>query len=272
MSQTCPYCRESIVETDLAECPACHTPHHQDCWMENGGCTVFGCEHAPADDPKIAVSSHEMARASIPASGYFVSRDGQQYGPYTLDALREETFRGTVSRTDLVWAEGLPNWVQLSQVLAPPQAAPPPLPPPPIYTAYPAYSSPGTGSAELDDPCAGRMHFGRALYFLSLVAALIILGALANFPETESIASLVFLLLWLPAAVLRARDVGMSGWTVLLLFVPILNLFVTFRLLLAPRGYAITKQADSYLRIMTWIFVGIVVLGLISILLSALTS
>lgn len=52
----CPYCREAIVEADALVCSGCHTPHYKDCWIENGGCTVFGCSSAPLDEPKIATS------------------------------------------------------------------------------------------------------------------------------------------------------------------------------------------------------------------------
>lgn len=54
---TCPYCRAEITPTDRTRvCPACHTPHHADCWKENKGCTVFGCSMAPPDEEKILLA------------------------------------------------------------------------------------------------------------------------------------------------------------------------------------------------------------------------
>jgi DNA-directed RNA polymerase subunit RPC12/RpoP len=54
---TCPYCRAEITPTDRTRvCPACHTPHHADCWKENKGCTVFGCSMAPPDEEKISLA------------------------------------------------------------------------------------------------------------------------------------------------------------------------------------------------------------------------
>jgi len=41
-------------------CTACGMPHHEDCYQENGGCTVFGCPRAPADDPKLQVSYSDL--------------------------------------------------------------------------------------------------------------------------------------------------------------------------------------------------------------------
>jgi TM2 domain-containing membrane protein YozV len=42
------------------DCPGCGTPHHADCFAENGGCTVFGCSQAPADEAKVTVTATDM--------------------------------------------------------------------------------------------------------------------------------------------------------------------------------------------------------------------
>jgi TM2 domain/Prokaryotic RING finger family 1 len=46
-------------------CTACGTPHHEDCYMENGGCTVFGCAQAPAEEPKVQVSYSDLSAAAV---------------------------------------------------------------------------------------------------------------------------------------------------------------------------------------------------------------
>jgi TM2 domain-containing membrane protein YozV len=51
-------------------CTACGMPHHEDCYRENGGCTVFGCKCAPADDPKLQVSQSELSAVSMPVQQY----------------------------------------------------------------------------------------------------------------------------------------------------------------------------------------------------------
>ena len=59
----CPYCRTPI-EPDSGEqflCTGCGTPHHADCFKENGGCTVFGCSAAPADEQKVSVTPRDIA-------------------------------------------------------------------------------------------------------------------------------------------------------------------------------------------------------------------
>ena len=74
---TCPYCRTSLETTsvepdeqaepvEIVVCEACATPHHADCYAENGGCTVFGCARAPVDEPKISVTSSEVANQYRP--------------------------------------------------------------------------------------------------------------------------------------------------------------------------------------------------------------
>lgn len=66
----CPYCRMPFDESGPAKiyCTACGVPHHEDCYQENGGCTVFGCARAPADDPKLQVSQSDLnASLQMPA-------------------------------------------------------------------------------------------------------------------------------------------------------------------------------------------------------------
>lgn len=77
----CPYCRMAFDEASPPKvfCTACGTPHHEDCYQENGGCTVFGCKRAPADDPKLQVSQSDLIAVSMPVQQYAPS--AQQYAP-----------------------------------------------------------------------------------------------------------------------------------------------------------------------------------------------
>ncbi len=68
MNPVCPYCRSPIaLEDESAFCEVCATPHHADCYAENGGCTVFGCTNAPVDEPKISISASEISGHQSPA-------------------------------------------------------------------------------------------------------------------------------------------------------------------------------------------------------------
>ena len=45
-----------------------------------------------------------------------VMRDGQQFGPYTLEDLNAYLAQGTLLPTDQAWWEGAPAWVPMDQV------------------------------------------------------------------------------------------------------------------------------------------------------------
>ncbi len=44
IGKICPYCKGKLEDTDnIVACSACEMPHHKECWIENRGCTTFGC-------------------------------------------------------------------------------------------------------------------------------------------------------------------------------------------------------------------------------------
>ncbi len=45
-----------------------------------------------------------------------ISRNGEQLGPYTIDAARSLVLAGTVAATDWAWIEGGTDWVPLNQL------------------------------------------------------------------------------------------------------------------------------------------------------------
>jgi TM2 domain-containing membrane protein YozV len=76
VNPVCPYCRTEVGagEGERLDCPGCGTPHHPECFAENGGCTVFGCSKAPQDEPKISVSGTEANRGPAPIQPALVPR------------------------------------------------------------------------------------------------------------------------------------------------------------------------------------------------------
>jgi len=58
----------------------------------------------------------------------YVARDGQQFGPYTAEEVRDYLAEGTLSRTEQAWHEGLEDWVALDQIVldCPARKTPPP--------------------------------------------------------------------------------------------------------------------------------------------------
>lgn len=72
---------------------------------------------------------------------YYISRGGQQYGPYSLEELQGMKAQGRVDANDLAWGEGMASWTPVSQVLesaspaaSVPQPYTPPQPQPQQYT------------------------------------------------------------------------------------------------------------------------------------------
>lgn len=44
VGKVCPYCKTEFTEDDdVVICSDCFMPHHKECWIENQGCTTFGC-------------------------------------------------------------------------------------------------------------------------------------------------------------------------------------------------------------------------------------
>jgi len=83
---------------------------------------------------------------------YYISRGGQQYGPYSLEDLKSMTTQGRVDANDLAWGEGMASWTPVSQVLGsapaaavtpqqytPPQQQPQQVVPQPQVQAQPHY-------------------------------------------------------------------------------------------------------------------------------------
>lgn len=67
----CPYCRTPIDAGSEEEslCSGCGTPHHKDCYQENGGCTVFGCSQAPSDEQKVSITGRDLTSPATASAG-----------------------------------------------------------------------------------------------------------------------------------------------------------------------------------------------------------
>src|SRR5437764_14045862 len=67
VAPVCPYCRCPVKEPEREGivCAGCGTPHHSDCYAENGGCTIFGCTAAPEEEPKLSLSGADVKTAGF---------------------------------------------------------------------------------------------------------------------------------------------------------------------------------------------------------------
>jgi hypothetical protein len=62
---SCPICLSTIQHGELAHrCVECDLVHHEECWIEIGGCGTFGCKQAPPID-----KSESSAQAPLTAWG-----------------------------------------------------------------------------------------------------------------------------------------------------------------------------------------------------------
>ncbi len=85
---------------------------------------------------------------------YYISRDGQQFGPYTLAEVQRYVADGNILLTDLAHCEGMASWVPVQQILSNiPAKQPSPTPAAPNYGQVPAYQQAPVGVAQ--QPFAG---------------------------------------------------------------------------------------------------------------------
>lgn len=69
ISKICPYCQSPIEESDQTTvCANCMITHHNECWLENGGCTTYGCKFSPVLGPTSpTVAAGSRSRTIAPA-------------------------------------------------------------------------------------------------------------------------------------------------------------------------------------------------------------
>src|SRR5258708_21225608 len=86
---------------------------------------------------------------------YFIKRELNEYGPYSLADLQKYVASGNILLTDLCRSEGLTDWVPVSQVIGNipvPAAAPQPAPGTVYGGSAPAYGAPAGYAAPAVSP------------------------------------------------------------------------------------------------------------------------
>jgi GYF domain 2 len=135
---------------------------------------------------------------------YQVSRNGQMYGPYTLEDLRRYVASGNVQLTDMAKSEDMPDWLPVAQILG---TAVPAAAPTPAYGAPPAYQP--SGVAYPDPP---NLNWGLELLLgfftcgIFVVVWNLIIAAWANRIQPTSKA----LILYIAATILIVLNIGGS--------------------------------------------------------------
>lgn len=214
------------------------------------------------------------------SADWYFSREGYQSGPLTYAELKEKADEGVLHpRTDLVWREGMPDWVPIGEIdglftkVAPPPAAPAELPLPHETGEIPAGLEFWPGS--------GRFTYLISLILLPSLCQVILLhlpdlyrqNTGSEFPAAGNLvipALFALLIIWITLR--RFTNLGMSPWWFLGQFVPILNLWLGYRTVACPAGYAWHKKLDLtgwLLAFLYWFFLIAIAASVILLILAA---
>ena len=104
---------------------------------------------------------------------YYVTREGQQYGPYTLADLQRYLAQGSIQPGDLARSEGMEQWLPVAQIVGNISV---PQPPPPVnYGQVPVYSQmpgAGQGAVAAGAPLPPGLHWALVLLFAILTCGI----------------------------------------------------------------------------------------------------
>lgn len=231
-------------------------------------------------------------------TAWFYSKDGQQLGPVPHAELQKIIAAKQLDPAkDMVWNESLPNWVSLAEVMNQFDSAAPAKPtenatpapaketPTPATRETPATAKEqasleqpfepvdmaqlGESSNALEWPGARRRHYLIAVIVVPLLIGSLF-GALAPTLEADTRdilnfgISLVLLIVTIVYSLKRLTNLDMSRWWFLGNFIPIVNLWVGYRCVACPAGYAHHGKMDKagiILAIVYWLSLIALVLG-----------
>lgn len=241
---------------------------------------------------------------------HYTNKTGQQAGPVSTDNLLKLIDSKDVPMSAMAWKDGMPTWKPISQIpelLSTPVAHAASSPPPITATQSEPMASPATNPASAPAPSAAidpyttpqagpslsydEIHgntasfggIGRLAYFLVSFA----FGIISNIAQFAFVGeqsdpsiligiALLSVIISFALVFARFKNIGMSRWWTLGLFVPILNIFVSIWLISRQEGWIETRRLDTAGKIIAWIFgiliSAIVVLALISVLFFAGTA
>lgn len=223
----------------------------------------------------------------LPQDAWFYAKEGEQLGPVTFSELRVKAQEGTLNpRLDLVWTQGMAEWKAAGDIedLFEKRATAPSLPPPDLavaaanpYTPPKQNESAEMLSREGGWPGVRRRSFYAMTILFPLVWNIVFVFAAPLLqqqfgPQILQAATIVAMFVpWIFAiyfGLQRLTNLGMSRWWYLATPVPILNLWIFYRMYVCPAGYAYHKKLDGpgvVLAILYWLIV-IALLMLVAIL------
>ena len=205
---------------------------------------------------------------------WFVTHEGKQFGPVSIDDLKFEAEQGKLNpRLDMVWRKDMDDWIPagdlkgLFDIDEAAQAEEIKKASPQVMGVAPEVSE--KEKLRLQGKWGGS---SRATYLcvsfllpLLLIGAISVAGILLKGKVDENIIALagggvmlIFAIFALVVTINRFTNLAMTRWWFLSLFVPILSLWTYYRLLACPAGYAEHKKLDGFgwlLSIIYWLFV-----------------
>lgn len=204
---------------------------------------------------------------------WFFSSGDERYGPVGFEYLIELAKSGQLDpRNDMVWTTTLNDWEPAGEIegLFERRAARNDEP-----SMDGGFASTGTFESK-PIPKASFPGTGRIGMVMGVVVVPPLLMAgwayalpliLPHVPEgyreylPRVIIPLVGLLV-LATLVKRFRNIGMSGWWVLGLCIPVVNLWLGYRLLASPAGYAVARKLDIGGKLMAVLYWGCLIAGI----------
>ncbi|MEM9237400.1 MAG: GYF domain-containing protein [Verrucomicrobiota bacterium] len=241
-------------------------------------------------------------------SEWHIARNGAQEGPYTAEQIGAKLAAGELKAGEaLAWKEGMDDWKPLadSGVLAEaslsqtPAGGGVPTPsavanpsPAPAQVAQPAqgsalnpYATPTTAGGlstnyqnPMEYPGIGRLAYVGLQIAISIgcyaLLFLMILGSSSTDGMSFAFGGLMFIILIVGIAsiylgVKRLHNLGMSGWAILWSFVPIMSIWISWRMFACPAGYNDHKQLDTPGKVLTGILVAFILLGFVANIVAA---
>jgi hypothetical protein len=200
---------------------------------------------------------------------WFYSRDGVQLGPVTLEELSRVAQSGGIHpRQDLVWRNGMSNWVPAGEIDGLFERRVPATQPAESQ-AVPSRNPYTTPGAELifEAPSAWPGARRRGYIFGAVILPFLIgiglgiadsVGVILDPYVRIALEWVIPMVVGFYFTLQRFPNLGMSRWWTLGYLVPILNVWVGYRQFACPAGYAIHKKLDGAgiaLAILYWLVV-----------------
>ncbi|MFM7058499.1 MAG: DUF805 domain-containing protein [Planctomycetota bacterium] len=120
----------------------------------------------------------------------------------------------------------------------------------------------------------GRLAYFGYSFLNSFLSQVLTVAVVAALPTDAAPVAFIIPLLSIAAGIaivlLRLKNLGYSGWWLLGLIVPILNLVVGIRLIAAPEGYAVHKTLDGPGKVIVGLVIGAFLLLVAVVVLAAM--